>query len=533
MAQHRTLVSWIGHADLSAMLDDLGAAGVDLRKAVNIPGKSGDKLGPLKTAVNAGQFDQVHLLSNYSDILHEPFANWLGRNPVIHQVVLADPTDYEGIFQCTNSVLADVSKQVTREKSKLCILLSPGTPAMAVVWVLLGKSRYPATLYQTGRGGELKEARLPADLFEEVVPELIRDRDIAFQHLASKNPSEVGGFEQIVGDSIPIRHAVGRAERAALRDVSVMLLGESGSGKELFAHAIHKASHRRDKPFEALNCAAIPRELLESELFGYVKGAFTGANKNQDGAFTRVNGGTLFLDEIGECDPVLQSKLLRVLQPPADKSPCFREFRPVGGSKVLTSDVRILTATNRDLQNEIKAHRFREDLYYRIAVITLKLPPLRERITDIPLLAADFLKRINKDFKVQEPGYKDKKISASAIEFVKQYGWPGNVRQLYNTLVQAAVMTDNDVIDCHDITAAIGEMADGQTVNVLERPLGNGFNLNEHINSIRKHYLRRALDESNGNKTQAARLLGMKHYQTLDAQLKTLKVDWEATKKGD
>jgi DNA-binding NtrC family response regulator len=195
--------------------------------------------------------------------------------------------------------------------------------------------------------------------------------------------------------------------------------------------------------------------------------------------------------------------------------------------------VRILTATNRDLQKEIKAHRFREDLYYRIAVITLKLPPLRERITDIPLLAADFLKRINKDFKVQEPGYKDKTISPSAIKFVKQYGWPGNVRQLYNTLVQAAVMTDNDEIDDHDITAAIGEMAGGQTVNVLERPLGNGFNLNEHINSIRKHYLRRARDESNGNKTQAAHLLGIKYYQTLDAQLKTLNVDWEATKKGD
>jgi DNA-binding NtrC family response regulator len=162
------------------------------------------------------------------------------------------------------------------------------------------------------------------------------------------------------------------------------------------------------------------------------------------------------------------------------------------------------------------------------------LPPLRERITDIPLLAADFLKRINNDFKIQqEPGYKDKTISPSAIKFVKQYGWPGNVRQLYNTLVQAAVMTDNDEIDDHDITAAIGEMAGGQTVNVLERPLGNGFNLNEHINSIRKHYLRRARDESNGNKTQAAHLLGIKYYQTLDAQLKTLNVDWEATKKGD
>jgi DNA-binding NtrC family response regulator len=531
MADRRILVSWIGHADLLAMIDDLGEAGEELRTAAKIGGKYGEKPGPLKTAVNEGQFDQIHLLSNYADVVHKPFTKWLGCKPVIHSVDLADPTDYEGIFRCTNQVLAEVSEQATRHPAKLCILLSPGTPAMAVVWVLLGRSRYPAAFYQTGRG-KLHEARIPADLFEEVVPALIRDRDIALQHLASRNPADVEGFEQVVGGSTPIRLAVGRAQRAALRDVSVLLLGESGTGKEVFAQAIHKASRRKNGPFEAINCAAIPRDLLEAELFGHVKGAYTGADKDRDGAFTRADGGTLFLDEIGECDPLLQSKLLRVLQPPAGKNSCYREFRAVGGANPLTSDVRIVAATNRDLQSEIKAQRFREDLYYRLAVITLQLPPLRERRTDIPLLAAAFLTRINKDFEEQEPGYKHKNISPAANGFVKRYGWPGNVRQLYNALLQAAVMTDNEVIDRQDITAAIGEMDGDQTLNVLEQPLGDGFDLEEHINALRKHYLRRAMEEAKGNKTRAARLLGMKHYQTLDAQLERLEVDWEETKKG-
>ena len=377
MAQHRVLVSWIGHADLLAMIDDLGAAGEELRAAANIRGKYGEKPGPLKTAVNDGRFDEVHLLSNYAEVVHKPFAKWLGCKPVIHPVELVDPTDYDGIFRCANRVLAEVSAKSIRDRGKLCILLSPGTPAMAVVWVLLGKSRYPASLYQTGRG-KLHEAKIPASLFEEVVPDLIRDRDIALQHLASRNPQEVEGFEELVGFSTPIKMAVGLAQRAALRDVSVLLLGESGTGKEMFAQAIHKASRRKSGPFEAINCAAIPRDLLEAELFGHVKGAFTGAEKKRNGAFTRTDGGTLFLDEIGECDPLLQSKLLRVLQPPPGKNPCYREFRPVGGDELLTSDVRIVAATNRDLQREIKAQRFREDLYYRLAVITLKLPPLRE-----------------------------------------------------------------------------------------------------------------------------------------------------------
>lgn len=524
MADKSILVSWIGHTDLWAMIDDLGSKGEELRALLNINIKYGEKPGPLKTAVIEGRFDQVHLLSNYNEKAHKPFAKWLDCKPVIHPVELEDPTDYEGIFRCTNRVLGEVHKQAALEKAKLCILLSPGTPAMAVVWVLLGKSRYPATFLQTARGGKLLEAKIPADLFEEIVPELIRDRDIAFQHLASsKPPSELEGFEQVVGNSKPIRLAVGRAQRAALRDVSVLLLGESGTGKEVFADAIHKASRRKDKPFEVVNCAAIPRELLEAELFGHAKGGFTGAEKDRKGAFMRANGGTLFLDEIGECDPLLQSKLLRVLQSPAGESPCHREFRAVGGEKLLTSDVRIVAATNRDLQKEVKEHRFREDLYYRIAVITLHLPPLRERRADIPRLANAFLEKINKDFAADEPGYKDKTISDDAAEFIKRYGWPGNVRQLYNALVQAAVMTDNEVIDHLDITSAIGEMDNDKTLNILEQLLGNGFNLDEHLNMVHFHYLERALNEAKGNKTQATKLLGLNSYQTLDSRIKRLK----------
>jgi DNA-binding NtrC family response regulator len=528
MAEQRILVSWIGHADLLAMIDDLGDAGEELKKVAKIGGKYGEKPGPLKTAVNEGQFDQVHLLSNYADAVHKPFAKWLGCKPTIHSVDLADPTDYDGIFRCTNRILGELSEKVGHERGKLCILLSPGTPAMAVVWVLLGKSRYPASFYQTGKG-KLHEARIPTDLFDEVVPELIRDRDIALQHLASRNPSEVAGFEQVVGSSKPIRLAVGRAQRAALRDVPVLLLGDTGTGKEVFAHAIHKASRRKDGPFEAINCAAIPKDLLEAELFGHTKGTFTGATRDRKGAFSRNDGGTLFLDEIGECDPMLQSKLLRVLQPPAGKGPSYREFTPVGGNTVENSDVRIVAATNKDLQKEIKRHTFREDLYYRLAVITLHLPPLRERRSDIPLLAAAFLEQINKDFQLQEPGYRHKTISPAAIEFVKKYDWPGNVRRLYNALLQSAVMTDNEVIDRRDITEAIGDLEDDSTVNILEQPLGDGFDLEEHLNSVRKHYLRRAMEESRGVKTHAARLLGMKNYQTLDAQLKRLQVtgDWD------
>jgi DNA-binding NtrC family response regulator len=525
MPPRNLLVSWIGHADLLAMAAEIGDAGKALLEEAKVPFRPVERPGPLKTAVDVGTWDGIHLLSNYGPALNKAYGKWLGGKPTIHPVELNDPTDYDGIFRCTNQVLGEISKSSEKTPPAISILLSPGTPAMAVVWVLLGKSRYPASFYQTSRG-KLTEARIPADLFEEVVPELLRDRDLAWQHLATRNPADVAGFENIVGQSQAIRLAVGRAQRAALRDVPVLLLGESGTGKEMFAQAIHAASRRRGKPFEAINCAAIPRELLEAELFGHEKGAFTGADKSRPGAFERADGGTLFLDEIGECDPLLQTKLLRVLQPPPGKGPCHREFRPVGGHQPRTADVRLVAATNRDLQAEIQAQRFREDLYYRLAVITLELPPLRNRPADIPLLAHRFLDQINHEFERDEPGFEYKKLSAAAIEFVKRFEWPGNVRQLYNALVQAAVLAEGHVLERSDFVAALGEIPDKRLTgaSLVDRPLGDGFDIEEHLNGIQREYLRRAMKESRGVKTQAARLLGMKNYQTLDAQLKRLDV---------
>ena len=526
MLDRRVLVSWIGHADLSAMADDLPEPERSrLIGLAKIPGtRYGEKPGPLKTAVNACSFDSVHLLSNYDSGLHQPFSKWLGAPATIHPAQIDAPTDYPSIFRAADRVLHLLTERGELANRELCILLSPGTPAMAAVWVLLGKSRYPATFYQTHKG-QLFPAEIPYDLVDDYVPQLLRDPDRHLQHLAAKSPGEVEGFHNIIGDCEAIRMAVGRAQRAALRDVNVLILGESGTGKEMFARAIHDASYRKKKLFEAVNCAAIPKELLEAELFGFKKGSFTGAQADRLGAFRRADGGTLFLDELGECDLAMQVKLLRILQPPSGKGPCCREFYPVGSDEPVTCDVRIIAATNCDLMEAIADGKFREDLYYRLASVTLKLPPLRERKKDIPLLAESLLKRINEELRDQkEPGYQDKKISKSTIGFLQRHPWPGNIRQLYNALVQAAVFCDGELIQPADLAGALAEVPGRKRIDPLSVPLGNGFNLVKHLEEIQSQYLQRAMEEAGNVKTRAAELLGYDHYQTLDAQLKRLKV---------
>jgi DNA-binding NtrC family response regulator len=221
----------------------------------------------------------------------------------------------------------------------------------------------------------------------------------------------------------------------------------------------------------------------------------------------------------------MQVKLLRVLQPPPGKGPCFRELYPVGADDPVTSDVRVVAATNTDLLEAIAQGKFREDLYYRIAAITLKLPPLRERKKDILLLAEALLKQINNELRGQkEPGYEDKQISRNTIQFLQKHPWPGNVRQLYNALLQAAVFCDGDLIQPVDLAGALAEAPGRNRLDPLSRPLGDGFNLIKHLEEIQIHYLQRAMEDAGGMKTRAAELLGYPHYQTLDAQLKRLKV---------
>ena len=525
------LVSWIGHTDLRYFGLEADAATqarvCDLVRDKGAIKVSGPGPGPVRTMLANRSFDEVHLFSNYPKDLTAAVVRWTGFEATAHQTAVTNPTDYREVYTTTERLLGEICSAQGNKPFTLHLLLSPGTPTMAAILVLLGKTKYPATFWQTW-DSKATQTEIPLDLTMDVVPDLLRGPDNRLQHLAALAPKDIDGFRDITGNSKAIRLAVGRARKAALRDVPVLLVGESGTGKEMFARAIHQASHRRDKPFLAINCAAIPSQLMESELFGHSKGAFTDAKADRKGALAEAHGGTLFLDEVGELHPEIQAKLLRVLQPPPGTPPCTREFAPVGSTKTQRSDVRVVAATNRDLQTMIRGGGFREDLFYRLAVITLKLPPLRERRTDIVVIAERLLDQINTDFAAQEPGYKDKTLSADAKAFVVKHPWSGNVRELYNALIQAAVMTDDPAIHAEDVAAATVEMPSccEHQQDPASQPLGDGFSLEEHLIAIHKQYLQRAMHESGGVKAQAARLLGMKNYQTLDAQLKRLGVTW-------
>jgi DNA-binding NtrC family response regulator len=526
MRPRRILFSWVGYADIQAMARSLPPQEqAEVLRGLDPPARPPSGNGPVKDLLALEQFDEVHLLSQFHSIKNNHYLKWLGGNPVLHPVEITTPSDFAHIFKVVDAELASVVKTPRTDKFDLCMHLSAGNRTMTAIWLFLGKSKYSPTTFLQTCPGRVWVTDVPFDLVVDFVPQVLRGADANLQRLASHSPQEVAGFQDIAGDSRGIREAVGRARRAASRDVPVLILGESGTGKEMFARAIHKASPRRDKPFLTINCAAISRELLESELFGHTEGAFTGAVSDRDGAFTEADGGTLFLDEVSECDPSMQAKLLRVLQPAPGADPCHRVFYRVGESTPTESDVRVIAATNRDLPTAINQHQFREDLYYRLAVITIKLPPLRDRRGDIPLVVTRLLTQIERDFKRREPGYNQKAISSSAMEFVKRHCWPGNVRQLYNALVQAAVMTDEDVIDRRDIEDAVAEVEGKTLSSALDLPLGEGFCLDDHLDKIHRHYLARAMQEAGGVKKRAAALLGIKNYQTLAARLERFELE--------
>ena len=520
----RILVSWIGHTDLRAFArEDTSADRASIEGIAGVrEGETG--LGPVKALLELESFDEVHLISDYSPELAKPFAKWLGCKSKLHRLSPKNPSDHGEILQLVRPMLE--SLQIGKDQS-LCFHLSPGTPAMAAIWILLAKSLFPATLYQT-YGGKAWITEIPFDITVDVIPQLMRDPDRFWQHLQVQSPQEIGGFERIVGDSLALRTAVGRAQRAAIHDVPVMILGESGTGKEMFAEAIHKASFRRHKQMYSINCAAISRELIESELFGHVKGAFTGAAKDHVGLLEQADGSTLFLDEVGECDLGLQAKLLRALQPPDGKGPCHRVFRPVGSNQDRVADVRIVAATNRNLVKQIEEGKFREDLYHRLATITLKLPPLRERGDDVTLLAEKLLDGINIQFTKQlGEHYTNKVLSADARKFIRHQPWRGNVRELRNALVQACVMSAESTLALEDIAAAISEVPGQVGPSLHDQPLGGGFSLDNYLDDIQRRFLTRAMQEAGGVKKKAAELLGFDNYQTLSNRLDRLgeKVD--------
>ncbi|MEW6486652.1 MAG: sigma-54 dependent transcriptional regulator [Thermodesulfobacteriota bacterium] len=303
-----------------------------------------------------------------------------------------------------------------------------------------------------------------------------------------KEVSKKYGFENIVGDSPPMQRVFRLVEKVAETDAPVLLTGASGTGKELVARAVHYRSRRASRPFLPVNCAAIPRELLESELFGHVKGSFTGAVRDRAGKFEEASGGTLFLDEIGELPVELQAKILRALQE--------MEVTPVGANQPIRVDVRIVAATNRDLEEEIEEGRFREDLYYRLAVVPIHVPSLRERPDDIPLLVAHFLKTLAPAGQVT--------FTARALEALKRHPWKGNVRELENTVERLLILREKDVLDLPDLPEKVRRPPEAGPPGGFrfEFP-AEGIGLEEAEAALIREALRRA----GWNQSHAARLL--------------------------
>jgi transcriptional regulator with PAS, ATPase and Fis domain len=356
--------------------------------------------------------------------------------------------------------------------------------------------------YQHG----VRTAAVPFDLSAEFIPDLLKAPDKRLEEQTASLPPEAPEFDDIIHRSRVMQRVIDKARKVAVRSVPVLIEGESGTGKELLARAIHRASLRKDKPFVAVNCGAIPSELVESELFGHVKGAFTGADKAKAGFFEAAVGGTLFLDEVGELPMPAQVKLLRTLQE--------GEIIKLGTTKPISVDVRIIAATNRNLIEETASGDFRSDLFYRLAVAVIRIPSLKDRPGDLTLLIDKLLEQVNRESK-EEPGYIHKKISVSAKNLLLQHAWPGNVRELLNTLRRAAIWADGDMIRSEDVREALIPAALTQTTDILNRPMEDGFDLQELMGVVARHYLGRALDDAHGNKTQAAKLLGFSHYQTL------------------
>jgi DNA-binding NtrC family response regulator len=305
------------------------------------------------------------------------------------------------------------------------------------------------------------------------------------------------GFTNIIGTSEPIVQLFELIRKVADTDSTVLLLGESGTGKELIARALHYNSQRRQGNLVAVNCAAIPEELLESELFGHERGAFTHAVRTRIGRFEQASGGTIFLDEIADMSPALQVKLLRVLQ--------NRSFERIGGVKSIKVDIRVIAATNQDLETLVKQGDFREDLYYRLNVIPIRIPPLRERLGDIPLLVAHFLQEFSKK-KKKSP----LRLSPQAMDLLIHYPWPGNVRELENLMERLVILTEGDVVEVDDLPERFRDTTSmgGPKAESIDFP-ADGLNLPQALQEFERRLILKALARSNWVKSRAAQLLNL------------------------
>jgi DNA-binding NtrC family response regulator len=330
----------------------------------------------------------------------------------------------------------------------------------------------------------------PPPLLEDILRKAVPGT--AINQARSPSLSSASKYQGIIGESPQMCNIFALIDKAARGDVNVCIHGESGTGKELIARAIHYASPRRDRPLITLDCTTIPEGLMESHLFGHVKGAFTGATKHREGVFSLAHTGTLFIDELGELSPRLQAKLLRVIE--------TREFSKVGGLKPIRTDIRLITATHTDLKAAVAQCTFREDLYYRVAVFMIKVPALRERAEDIPLLINHFLRKFSATY-----GKPVMRVAPSTLARLIALPWPGNVRQVENFLEQAVVLAEGDALVERDLIA--GDLAGMMGAPATPALTGQQFEPGLPLAEVERRHVLRTLQKAHGNRTQAARLL--------------------------
>ena len=460
---------------------------------------SGEKeAGPVLTVASERQFDRVCLFSTPStaEISAQTQAELQTRNQglavEVCDVPLKDPTNYLGILKQLRTHFKRINRQYPDAEYFICV--SSGTPHMHASWLMLAASgEIPARILQTRAAKYVREGEsrvTEIDFTNPQCPEIKPfgalpevDQNQEFQALCA-------GLA-IVGDHELFVRQLQSAFTLAQYDSPVLLLGETGAGKEVFASLIHRASNRAGKPFISVNCAAFSENLIESQLFGHCKGAFTGADFNHDGFFKAADGGTLFLDELGEMPLPCQAKLLRALQ--------FGKIQRLGDSKETTVNVRVIAATNVDVKKAVETQKLRKDLYFRFQA-NLQIPALRDRRSDIPKLALHFLEQWNKKYQ------KQRRLSQPALIALMKHPWPGNVRELEGVVVNSAQLCPGKVIEAENLM--FDEVLASTGFDALPEPQ-EGFDLNQYLSSVRQRLIERAMKRSDGNRTKAGNLLGV------------------------
>jgi DNA-binding NtrC family response regulator len=458
----RVLVSWIGNSDLVAAFRDNPRA----------------EPGPVLRLLLQERFDRIHFLNDLPEgdgqrekASPAQFEEWLSRNAHIDASAVCrvdcEPlrNDYDRAYGVTRDWLQQI-RNAYPATTRFVLLLSPGLAAAQVAMVIAAQTVFhhgQVELFNTSKERGCEPVHLPYLLSVDVVSSALGrwQRRLPDGEIHS-------AFKEIRGSSRAIQTAKQMASLVArYRSVNVLLRGESGTGKELFARRIHLASSRAGKPFTAVNCAAIPRELLESELFGHVKGAFTGASRDREGLIAAANGGTVFLDEIGDMPAELQAKLLRFLQ--------GGTFTPVGSSEECSADARIVAATHRDLDQAIRAGQFRGDLFYRLDQVSIPLPPLRERGQDVRALAEYALEAFYTANQV--PEVERKRLTDESLAALQQRPWPGNVRELQNAVTRLAVFAPGREVTAQDVADWLGPVPQEGRPPLRDLDAGGLFNL--------------------------------------------------------